>query len=80
MTMIERVAESQAKFDGRSLIGMPRGERERYLERARLAIAAMREPTEGMIEAGDIPDCDAPHKPADGVWRAMIDAALEEKP
>ena len=40
---------------------------------ARTAIAAMREPTPKMIEAGEyeilIADC----------WRAMIDAALKEK-
>lgn len=50
-SMIKRVAESQAKFDGRTLVGMSRTDRERYMERARLAIETMREPTEAMIDA-----------------------------
>lgn len=83
MNMIERVAESQAKFDGRTLISMPRGERERYIERARLAIEAMRDPTPGMCGFGevalamngvdDVNDTDAPE-----CWKGMIDAALQE--
>lgn len=82
MTMIERVAEGQAKFDGRTLIAMPRGERQRYYERARLAILAIREPSERMEEAATEAIADIP------TWanldivatshRAMIDAALEE--
>lgn len=95
-TMIELVAESQAKFDGRSLIGMPRGERERYLERARLAIAAMREPTEGMLAGTEAPGAwgaeprfvvpvgyeNGPiyREQCAEIYQAMIDAALEEKP
>lgn len=83
MTMIERVAESQAKFDGRSLIGMPRGERERYLERARLAIAALREPTPEIEDAIRRTDCWDPEEHTESyghAWRYAIDAALEEKP
>lgn len=49
MTMIERVAEGQAAYDGRTLVAMPRGERERYYERARLAISFMRAPTVRML-------------------------------
>jgi hypothetical protein len=41
MDLIETMAEHQANFDGRKLIEMPRGERERYRERARIAIADM---------------------------------------
>ena len=42
-----------------------------YLDAARAAIAALREPSDAMIEAGEM--CDA----AD-VWRSMIDAILNE--
>lgn len=85
MTKLEQVAESQAKFDGRSLAGMPKGERGRYIERARLAIEAMREPTEEMIDAGDdivsgganyAPD--RPLPTLRNAYSAMIDAALKE--
>jgi hypothetical protein len=54
-----------------------------YEAEARAAIAAMREPAEGMIKAGWMPHpqpefrCDIPREPADA-WRAMIDAALAE--
>lgn len=53
---------------------------------ARAAIAAMREPTSKMIDAGDTTIY--PHRDmerategrlADQPWRAMIDAALKEK-
>lgn len=50
---------------------------------ARAAIAAMREPTGGMLSAGN--DCGSPGddgwEPADPypTWQAMIDAVLEEK-
>ena len=48
---------------------------------ARIAIAAMREPTEAMIEARY--DQEPPDQPIDkhsavAVWQAMIDAALKE--
>lgn len=42
-------------------------EQEAYMEAARAAIAAMREPTEDMIHS----------EYAGGIWRSMIDAALE---
>jgi hypothetical protein len=45
---------------------------------ARIAIAAMREPTEAMIEAAKTNHwtCDG-ETGMDGVWRDMIDAALK---
>ncbi len=43
--------------------------RREQLELSRAAIAAMREPTAKMLEAGD-------SIVAEGVWRDMIDAAL----
>jgi hypothetical protein len=42
---------------------------------ARAAIESMREPTEAMYEAGGMAEGEAPD-----LWRAMIDAALAEKP
>jgi len=70
MNMVERVA--------RALHGdvdpWPRYGCEVCINRARAAIAAMREPTEEMMDActkhGVIPIF---------MWQAMIDAALEEK-
>jgi hypothetical protein len=44
---------------------------------ARIAIAAMREPTEAMIRACDWPDTDW-NSGLDDVWRCMIDGALRE--
>ena len=76
-SMIERVAESQANFDGRKLINMPMGERVRYRQRARAAIEAMREPTEAMRKAGWE---ETDQRDEYAVWCAMIDAALAEQP
>jgi hypothetical protein len=66
--MIERVAkaiwEANHGYDG-------------GLAQARAAIAAMREPTEEMITAGEhayLPTCNF-----EAVYHAMIDAALAEK-
>lgn len=76
MTKVEEVAEGQAAYDGRTLIGMPRGERERYYERARLAIAAMRIPTASMRTA--FWDADEPTDAGFiAGWAAAIDKALE---
>ena len=44
---------------------------------ARAAIAAMREPTERMVEAGESADSVGMGAPRD-VWPAMIDAALKD--
>lgn len=93
ISMIERVAESQAAFDGRSLSGMPMAERERYMERAKIAIREMREPTPEMILIGYDKineNIDSWNYDSDSgfavddiapseTWRAMIDAALEGK-
>jgi hypothetical protein len=49
-TMRERIARGQAEFDGRGWLNMPRGERDRYLDRADAVLAAMREPTEAMVQ------------------------------
>ena len=46
---------------------------------ARAAIVTMREPTETMIDAGSKEQRNILSKPIEGIWTAMIDAALEEK-
>ena len=44
-----------------------------FRQKARTAIAAMREPTEAMCEAADAVECNQP----ECIWQGMIDAALE---
>jgi hypothetical protein len=69
MTMVERVAHAlseEADWDG----VMPH-RKDRYLRQARAAIAAMREPTEEMVDAGYLAD-----ESATGTWQAMIDTAI----
>jgi hypothetical protein len=57
---------------------------EHYRALARAAIAAMREPTEAMVVAGNYSDLSGlgyvpdPYKEADVMWRDMIDAALKK--
>jgi hypothetical protein len=77
-TMRERIARGQAEFDGRGWLNMPRGERDRYLDRADAAIEAMRKPTVPMCKAMilELMNEDSPHR--GGVWGAMIDAAISE--
>jgi hypothetical protein len=77
-TMRERIARGQAEFDGRGWLNMPRGERDRYLDRADAAIEAMREPTEAMVNAGYDVGYSPDPLPCDAVWKAMIDAAISE--
>ena len=50
-------------------------ERDFWLNQARIALAAMREPTEAMLEAPVAREQDARD-----VWKHMIDAALKEAP
>ena len=45
---------------------------------ARAAIAAMREPSEKMIDVGFKEQQTILSKPIEGIWTAMIDAALDE--
>lgn len=46
---------------------------------ARAAITALREPTETMIDAGSKEQRNILSKPIEGIWSAMIDAALEDE-
>lgn len=85
-TMVERVARRlhAAHYErGRGLApdwsALTRHEQEMWMFSARAALAAMREPTEGMVAAGwphTADPCWRDHV-ADA-WRAMIDKALEE--
>jgi hypothetical protein len=74
--MVERVARAiymVAPIGVRDWVDAPASVREDCLVCARAAIEAMREPTDAMIDAGGA----ATPRIA---WRAMIDAALDEKP
>lgn len=44
MTKTEAIARSDAKFDGRDFDGLPRADRQRYLERAAAGIVASKCP------------------------------------
>ena len=67
--MVERVARALAEVDANHEIYHQRP----YVEWARAAITAMREPTKEMVRAG-FRDWGG----TSGTWQAMIDAALEE--
>jgi len=76
-SMVERVARAIEKKLSRT---DPYDERQHkrfnYDECARAAIAAMREPTEGMLAAGA---WELTNEYVGRQWQAMIDAALEGK-
>ena len=71
-TMVERVAQSLQQEMGTAAFDEPASS----FALARAAIAAMREPTEEMLNAGHEARAKAT---VNGIWHAMIDAALEEK-
>lgn len=82
-SMITRVARAMREHDRSKAAGQwnsweraKADHRERYMERARIAIEAMRSPTEAMHNAADKNEL-SDH--AIGAWQAMIDAALSEK-
>lgn len=81
--VIERVARAIAEtgnggdWDSRSFY--QEEHKEFHRKRARAAIEAMREPTEAMIDAVDLPGLAGdPEIVIAKAWRAMIDAALKE--
>lgn len=53
-----------------------------FLDEARVAIEAMREPTDGMADQGDreCGEYGCSEMRMKYIWRSMIDAALAEKP
>lgn len=69
--MVERVALAmQEKAEGPTHGNFGERPHESYVKLARAAIAAMREPTEAMLERGD-------HGTSADGWAAMIDEALK---
>jgi hypothetical protein len=102
MTGIERASRALCAVDGldpdedwttddqtQIQIAIPKGERQRwrlYARKARVAIEAIREPTEAMVDAGgqiEVPAGDYNYSIggiAREVWSTMIDSALNEKP
>lgn len=89
MDMIEKIAKAMCEANG-TIWGGPRGEDDpdfllvklSYMRMARAAIEAMREPTEAMLKAGDLPGWDDSVSIglSGEVWQAMIDAALPSPP
>ena len=78
--MIERVARALAIADGMHPEAVSNGEDAvpvwtLYVDDARAAIEAMREPTDVMVDAGYAVTVDDETE----VWQAMIDAALSQK-
>ena len=72
--MIQRVARALAQLEGHENLPTLQSA---YEQRARVAIEAMREPTEAMLDAGprSLGGC----WPDDPCWSRMISAALEEQ-
>lgn len=89
-SMIERVARAicAVELDGYQPTAHPRGwddisqsRRKDFIDYARAAIAAMREPTDLMGYAGACHDrMSSPASIAKDSYRAMIDSILQEKP
>lgn len=85
MSMVERVAEAAASIEGDFYNGLwfvdGKG-RDHWLDVARAAIAAMKDPTPGMVEAADkamsqkIAQGPARLDTLRAGWEAAIDAAL----
>ena len=83
--MIERVAKAIALDDCQTWNELDAVNRGMFLSFARAAIAAMREPTEAMLEAGTITVSKTgvisiSTQDAARIWRAMVDAALHSAP
>lgn len=78
--MVEKVAramaeKSKARQPGmHTLNSLPMDGKEDFLEMARAAIEAMREPTEAMVKSGSSMYCNEYEAP--DIWEDMIDAAL----
>ena len=72
MTMVEKVAAAIRNVN-ETTSGLTYSDLTR--EMARAAIAAMMEPTEAMLDAGDAADG---YDVYVGVWTAMVQAALKE--
>jgi len=71
--MIDELAKAMAKAEGWKWELAPDHIPEGYLTLARAVLTRLREPTPGMVEAGL-----AAYTNIHDIWRAMIDAAMEE--
>jgi hypothetical protein len=97
MTPLERAAKAlyERDHDGRfKIIGEPCAWEEltpeskaTYIDEARAVLTSIREPSEGMYDAGESADwvgedeshsAVRPSEDGPGIWQAMIDAALAE--
>ena len=85
--MVERVAramfeDDQFDYEPRMPTWEETGVREEYRRKARIAIGAMRDPTEAMIDAGlvaeDVILQSRSGSAVPSVWETMIDAASDE--
>lgn len=75
-SMVERVARVLA---GKHWDENP-AYRDHYKTLALAVLEEMREPTEAMQDAGNVPTYQWIDNTADDVWSRMIDAALKEEP
>jgi len=80
--MVDRVARAIGVREAEIMLGAPPGVCADTRELARAAIAAMREPTDAMVDAAVEFTSDAPtgRRQSVRVWQAMIDAALKGDP
>ena len=79
-TMVERVAKvlCAAEYGDPEATYFDRPLWKNYAAKAREIIKEMREPTEGMTDAGNVPTYQWVDDTAERVWSRMIDAALKE--
>lgn len=75
-TMVERVARAMAEVNDHHQEFAIGDFRDAYMDQARAAIEAMREPTEAMVDSCGNGEC---AKWARGAWANYIDAALQEQ-
>lgn len=84
--MVKRVAQTLAKLEGLYIDDFEDRSALPTLSRARAAIAAMREPTHDQLSRATLSfppwggHGEGPAPSQSDMWRAMIDAALEETP
>lgn len=87
MTMVERIGLilAQRKYGDVGWDDMPEHAQDDFLDAARAALSALREPTEEMVRAGEtvVDNQFDPWDPGkflgvDDAWRAMVGAALTE--
>lgn len=73
-----RVEGQHPKPDNYPWESLSRREQAIFRADAYAILAAIREPSEAMVEAGWASECVIPSQSPEGAWQAMIDAMLEE--